>query len=557
MASMTRRTYYYVIGAFLIGLLFGGALTWVIKPTEVTEEPTEDKYMTAAHEFIGWIGEDTVLTPEELKEEVEFFVTASEPYRGQSLHIMYEAIPPAEWEDKNLRPWFEKITGIKTTWESMSNWETILKSQEDAKLKEGIYDVIGSDQDMIGFYSYHESGLDITEIMEEHPELVPPHIDLEDFYARATYSNYKNGHLMALLSYNCPHATAYRKDWFTDPKNKEEFEARYGYELKTPMEYYIKAQETGKLEDDWTIEKATDAMEFFTRPDEDMWGMIPALKVGDHLGWLIGDGLDDAFQLASPAPPGKDPIEVTGFSPITQDWGISIDEDNVVHGAMTEHGGALDGPVGIAMYEHYIKEWPKYGPPKSWEVDAVEAHMVFGLDGNIALMYPHYCWFTSVYNSNDSKIKGNFEYGPQPVYGPAYEKGKPRGYIDPSGWVISAYTDKPEASFLFAAFMTSKANDLKKNLEVATPIRWSTIMDPKMDALNEKMGGIVTLWRGPMKDQSGTDARLVFYPEVLTVIADATADCFEKELSGEETASIVAKVIDDWLIENDWMDKEL
>ena len=516
----------------------------------------QSKYFKAADEFIEWIGNETVLTPEELKEEVYFFVNASEPYRGEKIHVMYEAIPPAEWEERELGPWFERITGIKIIWAPMSNSETVSKSVEDAKIKAGIFDLVGSDQDMIGFGSYHHSILDLDAFMEEHPEMVPPHLDKEDFVAIEEYSDYKTGHWLAFMAYNGPHSTVYRKDWFTNPEYRSEFKERYGYELKTPMEYWCTAQETGNIEDDWTIKKATDCLEFFTRPDEDMWGILAPLKPGDHIGWLINDGFDDVFQLASPAPPGVDPINCSYFEPYIDPFGIRI-EDGIIYGASAEHGGMLDSPAGIAMYQHYFNTLPKYSPSKGYEVGAVEAFMSFGLEGRYAMMYPSYPWFTFVYNSEDSKIKGKYEYGPIPVYAPNYEKGKPRGYIDPSGWIISNYSHHKEASFLFGAFMTSKVGDLKKNLEVGAPIRWSTINDPRFGAMDEEMGGVVTLMRTQMKEQYGTDPRWVIYPHILSVASVEGADCMGRGLSGEETAHAIAKAIDDWLIDNGWMEKNL
>ncbi|MEM3713450.1 MAG: hypothetical protein QXF82_00720 [Nitrososphaeria archaeon] len=582
-----RRTFLnYAIAVIATGIIVGAATyfavpkgevtvtappTTITKTITVTGTPTttpsttptttpSDPYIAAAHQCAEWVGEDTVLTQSQLIEELEFFARASAPYRGKTLLIMYEAIPPAEWEEKYLGPWFEKITGIKLKWESMSNWETILKSIEDAQTKAGIFDVIGSDQDMTGYYAYNNSALDLTEFMDKHPDLIPPHFDLEDFYCRSWYSDWRNGHLIALLAYNAIHGTVYRKDLFEDPTNQQKFKAKYGYELKTPLEYFRDAQKTGDIEDDWTIDKAIDVMEFFTRPEENLYGTITCLKPGDHMGWLTCDGMDDVFQLPSPPPSGKKPIECTGYEPITTSWGLHIEND-VIYGVSKENGGALNDNKpprdGVAMFNHWLKEMPKYSPPKGYQVDAVEQHQAFGLDGNYALFYPSYLWFTSTYNGPDSKIQGKFEYGPLPVYTPNWEKGKVRGYIDPSGWVISKYTKLPEASFLFAAFCTSKAFDLKKTLVHGTPIRLSSMNSPKWTPYDKQLGGLVTLFRETVGMQGGTDARMVFYPFFVSVAADKISEALQKGLDPEGIANSAAAAMDDWLKANGWYKKDL
>ncbi|MEM3865745.1 MAG: hypothetical protein QW724_08165, partial [Nitrososphaerota archaeon] len=193
--KVDRRSALKIVSGTIAGLVIGGVIGYLAKPeaaretvtkivTETVREtvtvtgtptitppttpayppglgPEDEPYLKAAYQLIDWIGGVTVLSPKQLEEEVIHYVRASKPYRGQTLHIMYEAVPGAVWEEKNLGPWFEKITGIKLTYESMSNWETIVKSMEDAKLKAGIYDLIGTDQDMNGFYIYNKSAVNI------------------------------------------------------------------------------------------------------------------------------------------------------------------------------------------------------------------------------------------------------------------------------------------------------------------------------------------------------------------------------------------------------------
>ncbi|MEM3713408.1 MAG: extracellular solute-binding protein [Nitrososphaeria archaeon] len=578
-----RRTFLnYAIAVIATGVVVGAATyfavpkgeitvtapgTTVTKTVTVTGTPTTtptspttptDPYKAAAYQCADWVGEDTVLSRSQLIEELEFFAEASKPYRGKEVLVMYESIVPAEWEVTYLGPWFEKITGIKIRWESMSNWETVQKSIQDQKTKAGLYDVIGSDQDMIGFYSYYDSSLDIDDFMEKNPDLVPPHFDKDDFYVKASYSDYRTGHMRALLAYNVPHGTAYRADWFENSKYQQEFKAKYGYELKSPMEYYLDAQKTGDVGDDWTTDKALDVMEFFTRKEENMYGFCTALKPGDHMGWWVGDGWDDVFQLASPAPSGKNPLDCTYLEPNTTPWGCHI-ENNVVYGFSTENGGTLDSEAGCELYDYWLRKAAKFVPDECWQFGVDEAYSTtFAVHANCAMLFPFYCSAGFLWNDpTKSNIAGKFKWGPIPVYAKNYEKGKPRGYIDPSGWVISNYSKNKEIAWLFSTFMTSKAFDLKKSMDNGTPIRKSSLEHPKFAAQDKKLGGLVTLFKNQIKEQFGSDARMVFYPIVLPVAADKGAEALQQGLSGDKIAKYVAKAMDDTLKDTGWYKKSL
>jgi len=618
-----RRDYIKTVGALAAGLVVGGVAGWLAKapvevpgPTqtvektvtkEVTKEVTKTvtgtpppttpppttpppttpppttppvtptipeelkPYIAAADGYAEWLWPDTVLTKKQLYEECEFFAKATAPYRGMTVHVMYEAIQPATWEEENLKSWWEKITGTTITYESMSNWETIVKSQEDAKLKAGIYDCIGSDQDMTAFYAYYGSGMDWTDFWAKHPEVKNPYIDVEDFYARASYSDWRNGHLMALHGYNGPDSTMYRKDMLTDPTNVTEFKAQYGYDMKTPWTYWREAIAAGKegSEDyDWTVSKAIDMLKFFTIPEENRYGTIFPYKPGDWMGYIIADGFDDIFQLASPAPAGKWPMECSILEPNITPYGVHVEKDTV-YGSSTTYGGTLDSAAGIAMYKAYLEDWPSYCDPRCYEMDHGEAYMAWcypnpaGEDPAYPLWIPNYTAVVLLINSAESYLSGTggtkFEMGPTPVYSPNFVERKPRGYIDPSGWVISNYIDdnRKALTMLFIEFLTSKSNDLKKCFSTGVPIRTSTINDKRYYALNAYLGGIPDIYKEQLQEQFGSDARWVIYPETMSVEADTVIDCFQKKVGGEETAKKTAAAFDKWIIDNGWMEKKL
>ncbi len=67
------------------------------------------------------------------------------------------------------------------------------------------------------------------------------------------------------------HAGTYRKDLFGDPRERQAFKARYGYDLAPPVawkQYY-------------------DIAEFFTRPDKGLWGTAEAFVRGGQQFWFF------------------------------------------------------------------------------------------------------------------------------------------------------------------------------------------------------------------------------------------------------------------------------
>ncbi|RJF82345.1 extracellular solute-binding protein [Azospirillum cavernae] len=67
------------------------------------------------------------------------------------------------------------------------------------------------------------------------------------------------------------HTYTYRIDLFEDPKEKDAFKAKYGYELAIPK----------------TWKEYTDIAEFFTRPDKNLWGTAEAFRRGGQQFWFL------------------------------------------------------------------------------------------------------------------------------------------------------------------------------------------------------------------------------------------------------------------------------
>jgi len=509
----------------------------------------EDKYIQAAKEAGERIWPNTVLTKEQLVDELTWFAKVSKPYRGQKIRVCYESVPLTQWEEEKLVPIFEKITGIKVSIEGIPGDETMRNMRMEAETKAGAYDTISIDQDMVGFFTLRGGAIDLTEFMEKHPDLISPLLDLEDFTSDMISRDPYTGHLYILADYQKVTGTVYRKDWFTNPKYKKEFKERYGYELKTPMEWFLTAMKTGNIRDDWTIQKSLDVAEFFTRPDENMYGTVTGTKPGWHLAWFPNDLLGRVFGLGSQA---KGPPLITK-PPVSRPYSFNYGAlywKGELKGTSVKRGGRLNSERGAAMWDYLLYQLPKYSPPGTGEIDVVEAWVRFGIAGNSAFTLQH-LMMVPTYLEKESKVRGKFGVAPAPVDERYFEYRMVRGYWDAEGWAITEGSKHKEATFIFAQFMTSKSVSVWKNLFGIMPIRYSTINSKRMMAHDEEWGGLMSLYKNrDFTDYSaGTDVMWPGFPDTNEPVSTAAAEALGKKLSPQETADLIAERLDKFLLD--------
>jgi len=449
------------------------------------------------------------------------------------------------------------LTGINAEIQGIAGDETMMNMRMEAETKAGAWDLISIDQDMVGFFTQYGGATDLTELMKAHKELIGPYLDLDDYTSDKISRNPNTGGLYILCDYQKPTGTVYRKDWFTDPENQKAFKAKYGYDLKTPMEWYLKAVDTRNIKDDWTIEKSIDVAEFFTRPDKDMYGVICGLKPGWHFAWFPNDVIDQLFGLGDKAsgPPMTTPPPVA--RPHSWVFGANYAPDGkTLLGCSVARGGNLNSEKGIAMFKYLFADLPKYAPPKAKEIDSVEAYVAFGVDGNYAFNLQHLC-MVPTYLDKSSKIIGKFECAPCPVSEKYFQYGMVRGYWDAEGWAITEGSKHKEASLIFAQFMTSKTINVYENLYGIMPIRYSTINSKQMMAHDKEWGGLMTLMT--TKDFvdycAGTDVLWPGFPDTNEPVSTAVAEALGKGLSPKDMADLVATRMDNFLLEKGWIKK--
>jgi multiple sugar transport system substrate-binding protein len=179
---------------------------------------------------------------------------------GTSVHAQEKQLTIfwAEWDPANylqeLGNEYEKETGVKVV-VSTTPWADFqTKAFAEFNAHGDAYDLVVGDSQWLGAASEGGHFVDLTDFVKENKVL--------ETMAPATvkyYSEYPggSGKYWAIPTEGDAVGWAYRKDWFEDPKEKEAFKAKYGYDLDVPKDF----------------KQLTDIAEFFNRPDQNRYGI--------------------------------------------------------------------------------------------------------------------------------------------------------------------------------------------------------------------------------------------------------------------------------------------
>ena len=159
------------------------------------------------------------------------------------------------------------------------------------------------------------------------------------------------------------HSGTYRRDLFEDPKEQAAFKEKYGYDLAPPRtwkEYY-------------------DIAEFFTRPDEGLWGTAEAFVRGGQQFWFFFSHA--AAYVNHPDNPGS-----MFFNPETMD-------------------AQLNNPGWLRALEDYIRS-SKYAPPGALNWNSGDIRTAFA-GGQVAMNFDWGDTGTISVDPKQSKVAGN------------------------------------------------------------------------------------------------------------------------------------------------------
>jgi glycerol transport system substrate-binding protein len=476
--------------------------------------------MEAAKAFLDTeIGDLSVLTRPEQEAEMQWLVDAAKPFAGMEIKVASETIATHAYESQVLAPAFTAITGIKLTHDLMGEGDVVEKLQTQMQSGENIYDAYVNDSDLIGTHWRYQQARNLTEWMAgEGAAVTSPTLDLADFIG-LKFTTAPNGNLYQLPDQQFANLYWFRYDWFNDQKTKDDFKAKYNYDLGVPV--------------NWSAYE--DIAEFFTGRDMSymggptkVYGNMDYGKKDPSLGWRYTDAWMSMAGMGDKGEPNGLPVD---------EWGVRVDENSRPVGSCVARGGATNDAAAVYAVTKAIEWLQKYSPPEA-------AGMVFGeagpvpAQGEIAQQMFWYTAFTAnmvepglpVMNEDGTP---KWRMAPSP-HGAYWSEGTKIGYQDVGSWTLLKSTpdDRAKAAWLYAMFVTSKTVDLKKSDVGLTFVRKSTIDSQHFTDRAPKLGGLIEFYRSPARIAwSPTGTNIPDYPKMAQLWWQNIGDA----MSGDKT----------------------
>ena len=162
----------------------------------------------------------------------DFWTEAAQPYEGVTIRGVSESTPPSAYVQDVLAKDFEGLTGIKVEFE-ITAWDQMYdKAIKDMEANTGIYDFVYIEQDIIYSYLARDFLVDLTQALEDNPELKAPDFSFDDFTSFIDYfEDPENGHVYGVPMEAFVKVYLYRKDLFEDPEVQAAFKEQHGYDL--------------------------------------------------------------------------------------------------------------------------------------------------------------------------------------------------------------------------------------------------------------------------------------------------------------------------------------
>ena len=429
------------------------------------------------------IKDQSVLDRAAQEAELNWFATAAAPFQGMEINVVSESIATHEYESKVLAPAFTAITGIKITHTLMGEGDVVDRLQRQMQSGENMFDAYVNDSDLIGTHWRYKQVRDLTDWMaNEGKDVTSPTLDLNDFIG-ISFTTGPDKKLYQLPDQQFANLYWFRYDWFTDPKNKADFKAKYGYELGVPV--------------NWTAYQQI--AEFFTGRDiggKKVYGHMDYGKKDPSLGWRFTDAWLSMAGAADRGLPNGMPVD---------EWGIRVAEDKCTPvGASVARGGATNSPAAVYALTKYVDWMKKYAPKEATGMTFSEAGPV-PAQGQIAQQIFWYTALTADMTKPGLPVVNpdgtpKWRMAPSP-YGPYWKDGMQNGYQDVGSWTFFQGHDpnRLATAWLYAQFVTSKTVSLKKSITGLTFIRDSDIRHEYFTKNAAKYGGLIEFYRSPAR----------------------------------------------------------
>jgi len=459
--------------------------------------------MDAAKAFLDTeIGDLSTLSRPDQEAEMQWFVDAAKPFAGMEIKVVSETIGTHEYESKVLAPAFTAITGIKITHDLIGEGDVVEKLQTQMQSGENIYDAYINDSDLIGTHWRYQQARNLTDWMAgEGASVTNPGLDIADFIG-TSFTTGPDGKLYQLPDQQFANLYWFRYDWFNDQKTKDDFKAKYGYDLGVPV--------------NWSAYE--DIAEFFTGRDmsymggpTSVFGNMDYGKKDPSLGWRYTDAWMSMAGMGDKGEPNGLPVD---------EWGIRVNEKSQPVGSCVARGGATNDAAAVYAVTKAIEWLQKYSPPEAAGMTFGEAGPV-PAQGAIAQQMFWYTAFTAASVAPGTPVMNEdgtpkWRMAPSP-HGAYWSEGTKIGYQDAGSWTLMQSTpvDRAQAAWLYAQFVVSKTVDVKKSDVGLTFIRQSTIDAQHFTDRAPKLGGLIEFYRSPARVQwSPTGTNVPDYPKL-------------------------------------------
>ena len=458
----------------------------------------------------------STLTRDQQIAEMDWFAKAAEPFKGMTINVVSENIPTHTYESQTLTKAFEEITGIKVTHDLLQEGDVIEKLQTQLQSGQNVYDAYVNDSDLIGTHYRYGWAVPLSDYMAgEGADVTSPTLDLDDFMGKS-FTTAPDGKLYMLPDQQFANLYWFREDLFSDPALKEQFKAKYGYDLGVPVNW--------SAYEDIAAFFTNDVKEIDGKP---IFGHMDYGKKDASLGWRYTDAWFSMAGSGDKGLPNGLPVD---------EWGIRVEDCHPV-GSSIERGGDINGPAAVYALETSIRWLKDYAPAEAEGMTFYEYSPVTA-NGSIAQQAFWYTAFVADYTKEGMPVVNadgtpKWRVAPSP-HGSYWHEGMKLGYQDAGSWLLLNTTpeDRRKAAWLYAQFVTSKTLDVKKSHVGLTFIRDSTVRHESFTERAPMLGGLVEFYRSPARVAwTPTGTNVPDYPK----LAQLWWQNISTALSGEAT----------------------
>jgi multiple sugar transport system substrate-binding protein len=406
----SRRGYVKYAGGAVVAVAAGGIGYYAgtsRAPAPVTETITQTTGAATVTKTVGTTPTSAAPADADI---TDWLKKVSGPYAGATVNIITESTAPSQWLNEEKVAEFEELTGITINYELLGWDDVFAKSRLDGAQGTGTYDLYYIDEREI-MAEYFENGYirDLNEVTSTYSNLLWDGWNTADWLV-TSYWTYK-GMIAGAPFEHFLRMPIYRTDLFNDPDEKAAFKAKYGRDLAPGTTY----------------DEVVEVAEFFTRPDDDIygWNQQPAtmsLPCDHYIGMMT--------------------------------YGLTSCGYSLGRRAAFKNGGMVDSPAGIAWLKRY-KNLMDYCAPGidnfTWDDEAATYSA-----GKVAYGWVWTENFAFIQDPEESPETAGKTWCAQPPYEPKYYREMtPTIYADSGVYALSTAAAEPEAAFLWQQFATS------------------------------------------------------------------------------------------------------